>query len=125
MYHGKWQIEKRRLSTSVSLAEEFGTTAFCSPLPIRVNFSCPYPGAVMEPTQLQLILNVVTITGMTSLVGYCYLLRKENRKLASQLPAVPSAAPRTAELDIRSFASASRTRWVKSISSSKSGHDCR
>ena len=87
----------------------------------------------MEPSQLQLILNVVTITGMTSLAGYCYLLRKENRKLASQckgasaetVPAVPSAAPATAEQDIRSFASASRTRWVKSISSSKSGHDCR
>ncbi|HEV8414743.1 MAG TPA: hypothetical protein VGQ49_14200 [Bryobacteraceae bacterium] len=72
----------------------------------------------MEPSQIQLILNVVTITGMTSLAGYCYLLRKENRKLASQLPAVPSAGPTLPEQDIRSFASASRTRWVKSISSS-------
>jgi len=72
----------------------------------------------MEPSQIQLILNVVTITGMTSLAGYCYLLRKENRKLASQLTAVPSAGPALPEQDIRSFASASRTRWVKSISSS-------
>ena len=119
MYHGKCQIEKRRLSTSVSLAEEFGTTPFCSPLPIRSGGSGPYPGAVMEPSQLQLILNVVTITGMTTLAGYCYLLRKENRKLASQLPAVPSAGPSLPEQDIRSFASASRTRWVKSVSSSK------
>jgi uncharacterized membrane protein len=72
----------------------------------------------MEPSQIQLILNVVTITGMTSLAGYCYLLRKENRKLASQLTAVPSAGPALPEQDIRSFASARRTRWVKSISSS-------
>jgi hypothetical protein len=35
----------------------------------------------MEPAQLQLILNVVMLTGVTSLAGYCYLLKKENRKL--------------------------------------------
>jgi hypothetical protein len=84
----------------------------------------------MEPTQLQLVLNVVTITGVTSLAGYCYLLKKENRKLASErrtdspgetrkpeVPVVKPAAP--AELDIRSFASARRTRWVKNLSSPK------
>ena len=38
----------------------------------------------MEPTQLQLVLNVITITGVTSLAGYCYLLKKENRKLATE-----------------------------------------
>ena len=38
----------------------------------------------MEPTQLQLVFNVVTITGVTSLAGYCYLLKKENRKLATE-----------------------------------------
>ena len=37
----------------------------------------------MEPTQLQLVFNVITITGVTSLAGYCYLLKKENRKLTS------------------------------------------
>ena len=50
----------------------------------------------MEPTQLQLVLNVVTITGMTSLAGYCYLLKKENRKLANERKAdcIPDA-PKT------------------------------
>jgi hypothetical protein len=87
----------------------------------------------MEPSQLQLVLNIVTITGMTSLAGYCYLLRKENRKLANQrkegsteaVPSVPSAGAVTPEQDIRSFASASRMRWVKSVSAPKSGDDCR
>ena len=85
----------------------------------------------MEPSQLQLILNVVTITGITSLSGYCYLLRKENRKLANQrkegsteeVPSVPSAGPMIPEQDIRSFASASRTRWVQSVSSPSSAND--
>ncbi len=88
----------------------------------------------MEPTQLQLVLNVVTITGVTSLAGYCYLLKKENRRLAAQREAakaevvqavvhvqskLPSAKPVNAvELDIRTLASARRTRWVKGLASS-------
>ena len=87
----------------------------------------------MEPSQLQLILNVVTITGITSLAGYCYLLKKENRKLANPgkegntevVLSAPSSGPRIPEQDIRSFASASRTRWVQSVSSPGSAHDCR
>ena len=39
----------------------------------------------MEPAQLQLIFNVVAITGASSLASFCYQLRKENRKLASRL----------------------------------------
>ena len=91
----------------------------------------------MEPTQLQLVLNVVTITGVTSLAGYCYLLKKENRRLATQtrkeapratvVPVVylestlPAAKPAAAvELDIRTFASARRNRWVKGLASSGS-----
>lgn len=86
----------------------------------------------MEPTQLQLLLNVVTITGVTSLAGYCYLLKKENRKLAAAgkadsreargTEAVPTGisekAVTTVEQDIRTFASARRTRWVKGLASS-------
>jgi hypothetical protein len=93
----------------------------------------------MEPTQLQLVLNIVTITGVTSLAGYCYLLKQENRKLAthradshSDVPnaevvqatvplqtAVPSAKPvKSVEVDIRTFASARRNRWVKGLASS-------
>jgi hypothetical protein len=95
----------------------------------------------MEPTQLQLVLNVVTITGMTSLAGYCYLLRKENRRLAMQTQKeapkaevvqtvvhLPSAAPLSApsaakpavvvELDVRTLASARRARWVKNLAAS-------
>ena len=90
----------------------------------------------MEPTQLQLVLNVVTITGMTSLAGYCYLLKKENRRLATRtrreapkaevvqtvvhLPSTAAAAKPAAavELDIRTLASARRARWVKNLASS-------
>jgi hypothetical protein len=88
----------------------------------------------MEPTQLQLVFNVVTITGVTSLAGYCYLLKKENRKLATQSDApkaevvqpvvhlqtaVPAAKPvKTVDVDIRTFASARRNRWVNGLASS-------
>ena len=96
----------------------------------------------MEPTQLQLVLNVVTITGITSLAGYCYLLKKENRRLANRAqkeapkaevvqtvvhlssasaPAAPAAKPAPAvELDIRTLASARRARWVKNLAASAS-----
>jgi hypothetical protein len=85
----------------------------------------------MEPTQLQLVLNVVTITGVTSLAGYCYLLKKENRRLATHREAPqrtetvqavvnpPAAKPIAAtDQDIRTFASTRRTRWVKGMASS-------
>ena len=79
----------------------------------------------MEPT-LQLVLNVITITGVTSLAGYCYLLKKDNRKLASERKAPGTAADQTVasasegavEQDIRTFASTSRDRWVNGLSSS-------
>lgn len=87
----------------------------------------------MEPTQLQLLLNVVTITGVTSLAGYCYLLKKDKQKLAAERKADPHGEARsteaeptgvsvepvaTVEQDIRTFASARRTRWVKGLASS-------
>ena len=77
----------------------------------------------MEPTQLQLVLNVVTITAVTSLAGYCYLLKKENRRLALERTAQgteavqASAIPAGVEQDIRTFASTRRTRWVTGASS--------
>jgi hypothetical protein len=92
----------------------------------------------MEPTQLQLALNVVMITGVTSLAGYCYLLKKENRRLANQTQkeapkaevvhsvvhvqaATPAANPvKTVDVDIRTFASARRNKWVKGLASSTS-----
>jgi hypothetical protein len=94
----------------------------------------------MEPNQLQLVLNVVTITGVTSFAGYCYLLRKENRKLAAErrpdseserrdnhqsVPAViePATFPVTAidediRQDIRNFAAGRRSGWVENLASS-------
>ena len=93
----------------------------------------------MEPTQLQLVLNVVTITGVTSLAGYCYLLKKENRRLTTRKAdshgAAPKAEPvqivacqpapvscakpvKTVDVDIRTFASARRNRWVNGLASS-------
>ena len=79
----------------------------------------------MEPT-LQLVVNVITITGVTSLAGYCYLLKKDKRKLADERKAPSTEAAQTAasashtvvEQDIRTFASTSRNRWVNSLASS-------
>jgi hypothetical protein len=78
----------------------------------------------MEPTQLQLVFNVVAITGVTSLASFCYLLRQENRKLASRLTGeirqeepgnpveVAHAVVTSTEKDIRTFAADQRARWV-------------
>jgi hypothetical protein len=91
----------------------------------------------MEIAQLQLVFNVVAITGATSLASFCYQLRKENRKLASKLPgeikqedsgnpvvAAQAAYPASqqtsltastttpADKDIRTFVAAQRTKWV-------------
>jgi hypothetical protein len=78
----------------------------------------------MEPAQLQLIFNVVAITGASSLASFCYQLRKENRKLASRLSGeikqeksgnqveVVQAAVTSTEKDIRTFAADQRARWV-------------
>jgi len=78
----------------------------------------------MEPAQLQLIFNVVAITGASSLASFCYQLRKENRKLASRLIGetkqeesgkqveVAQAAVKSTEKDIRTFAADQRARWV-------------
>ena len=78
----------------------------------------------MELAQLQLIFNVVAITGASSLASFCYQLRKENRKLASRLTdeikreesgnrvEVAQAAVKSTEKDIRTFAADQRARWV-------------
>lgn len=84
----------------------------------------------MEPTELQLVLNVVMITSVTSLAGYCYLLKKENRRLMAQRktkvevrPSAPAphpapGAPAVVEQDIRKFAAGRRSGWVKNLASS-------
>jgi hypothetical protein len=83
----------------------------------------------MEPTQLQLVLNVVMITGVASLAGYCYMLKKENRKLAAERGSVSrnerqddhliaSVAIQPVEQDIRNFAAGRRSGWVQNITSS-------
>jgi hypothetical protein len=95
----------------------------------------------MEQAQLQLVFNVVAITGVTSLASFCYLLKKENRNLATGLqrevkqedrdatvgvvPATVPAGPgrispttstaTVAEQDIRTFAADQRTRWVEGM----------
>ena len=78
----------------------------------------------METAQLQLIVNVVAITGASSLASFCYLLRKENRKLASRLGGeikqeesgnqveVAQTVVTSTEKDIRTFAADQRARWV-------------
>jgi len=78
----------------------------------------------MEPAQLQLVFNVAAITGVTSLASFCYLLKKENRKLASRVGGeinreapdnrveVAHATVTSTEKDIRTFAADQRARWV-------------
>jgi len=78
----------------------------------------------METAQIQLIFNVVAITGASSLASFCYQLRKENRKLASRLSGetkpeesgkrvqLAQAAVTSTEKDIRTFAADQRARWV-------------
>jgi len=78
----------------------------------------------MELSQLQLIFNVVAITGASSLASFCYQLRKENRKLASRLSSevqreesgkqaeTTQTAAISTEQDIRTFAADQRARWV-------------
>ncbi|MCU1339195.1 MAG: hypothetical protein JWO19_4776 [Bryobacterales bacterium] len=68
----------------------------------------------MEPAQLQLVFNVVAITGVSSLASFCYLLKKENRKLAAELKITNT------ERDVRSLAANRRTRWVKGLTSAMS-----
>ena len=98
----------------------------------------------MEPA-LQLILNVIGITGVSSLATICYLLRQENRKLADQLkqdgPKTRVAIPRSsasnrdgqqlpallspaAPKDIRLLAADRRKGWVEGLSSAISYDGC-
>ena len=87
----------------------------------------------MEPAQLQLVLNVVVITGVTTLAGYRYLLRKEKRVREAERGPVskseqqdeiiqvvqPVTAPVIAiEQDIREFAAGRRSGWVENLASS-------
>src|SRR5580704_15210734 len=125
-------------STNVSPWGSIRTTAVCSCLPIRPKWCFPYHRVVMEPAQLQLVVNVIGITGMSSLASFCYLLRKENRKLAAERKAEPARDERvsavalpqspqpaspaiatvsTTEEDIRCFAAGRRTGWVKGLTS--------
>ena len=102
----------------------------------------------MEPAQLQLVFNVVAITGVSSLASFCYLLRKENQKLEADLhrrerdqlvkaahsvvisrlradlsrqrtlPAAPTVPAK--KEDIRAFAAGRRTEWVEGLASATS-----
>ena len=84
----------------------------------------------METAQLQLIFNVVAITGVTSLASFCYLLRKDNRKLAAQRQArstevarpVPVEDIALADPDIRNFAAHRRTQWVSGMAAARSAN---
>lgn len=94
----------------------------------------------MEQAQLQLVFNVVAITGVTSLASFCYLLKKENRKLATgrqrevrqeyqeatvgvapaSVPGRPGRLPvestaTVAPQDIRRLAADQRARWVEGM----------
>jgi len=82
----------------------------------------------METAQLQLIVNVVAITGVSSLASFCYILRKENRKLASERKTESNEVVRSAVVeditladpDIRNFAAYRRTQWVSGMAAARS-----
>jgi hypothetical protein len=82
----------------------------------------------METAQLQLIFNVVAITGVTSLASFCYILRKDNRKLASERKAEAKEVVRSvvvedlvlADPDIRNVAAHRRTQWVSGMAAARS-----
>jgi len=123
-------IPKTVLVLRTRSQREVGTTPVCSCLPIRSPQSCLYDGAVMETAQLQLIFNVVAITGVSSLASFCYLLRKDNRKLAAErqagskevarLVAVERPTVIHADPDIRNFAADRRTHWVSGMAAARS-----
>ena len=77
----------------------------------------------MEPAQLQLILNVVGITAVSTFAAMCFLLRRENRKLAEvrdrKHPGtiVPVPAAPMLQQDVRKLAEDRRTEWVQGLSS--------
>lgn len=90
----------------------------------------------MEPAQLQLVFNVIAITGVSSLASFWYLHKRDQLKLASQgnktevPPSLeieksgifPEQCERPAAVaapieDIRNFAAHRRTVWVKGITS--------
>jgi hypothetical protein len=127
------------------------TKPVCSCLPIRPHWPFPYDWVAMEPTQLQLVFNVIGITGMSSLASFCYLLRKENRKLTAELKpepkqtiqdrsvtamqsavtgtsracgSLPPVAVHITKQDVRDFAADRRAGWVKSLTSAISHDGC-
>jgi hypothetical protein len=77
----------------------------------------------MEPAQLQLILNVVGITAVSTFAAMCFLLRRENRKLHKELAQedpgafVPVPAAPMLQQDVRELAQNRRTEWVQGLSS--------
>jgi hypothetical protein len=86
----------------------------------------------METAQIQLVLNVVAITGVTSLASFCYMLKKENRKLAGLRAASKPAGQGSAvapiqvacrEKDNRTYAAGQRARWVDGMRLTTPGPD--
>jgi exonuclease VII large subunit len=94
----------------------------------------------MEQAQLQLVVNVIAITGVSSLASFWYLLRRD-RKLAAKpsvesnrqerdnpalpQPMSPVTSKTTAtEQDIRHLAADRRTGWVKGLTSAISHDGC-
>lgn len=74
----------------------------------------------MEPAQLQLILNVVGITAVSTFGGMCFLLRREKRKLETQEDSGAIAAVAAAPIlqqDVRELAQNRRAEWVQGMSS--------
>jgi len=88
----------------------------------------------MESAQLQLVLNVIAITGVSSLASFSYLRRRDRKLAVERQGAGPAAAiersrpnpapldtapatntPAPVELDIRDFVANRRTKWVSGV----------
>jgi hypothetical protein len=68
----------------------------------------------MEPSQVQLILNVIGITAVTSLTTMRILHRREKRE---RVEGRERHSPPAQEQDVRKLAEAKRAEWVQSLSS--------
>ena len=68
----------------------------------------------MEPSQVQLILNVIGITAVTSLTTMHILRGRENRQ---PVEGREQHSPPVQEQDIRKLAEAKRAEWVQGLSS--------
>ena len=70
----------------------------------------------MEPAQIQLVFNVVAITGVSTALSFCYLRWRDKQKVAVKRNSAQSTGQVVfADPDIRNFAAHRRAEWVTTL----------